>query len=83
MSKTATHSRPLTFKLNASKCFFCNSGTFRIDHKDVELINFFVNPYNGKIKPSRTTGTCPKHQHMISNAIKRARIIALIPFVKE
>ncbi|MDR2636444.1 MAG: 30S ribosomal protein S18 [Mycoplasmataceae bacterium] len=63
-------------------CYFCVSGTNFIDHKNVELLNRFI-AYNGKIKPRRISNVCAKHQRMVSNAIKRARLIALLPFVKE
>lgn len=62
-------------------CFFCSAGIDYIDHKNVELLNKFI-AYNGKILPRRVTGTCAKHQHAITNAIKRARLIGLIPFVR-
>ncbi|MDR2821546.1 MAG: 30S ribosomal protein S18 [Mycoplasmataceae bacterium] len=64
------------------ECFFCKNGILTLDHKNVEMISRFIS-YNGKILPRRVTGVCQKHQRMISNAIKRARLIALIPFVKE
>ncbi|MDR0857169.1 MAG: 30S ribosomal protein S18 [Mycoplasmataceae bacterium] len=51
-----------------------------IDYKDVELLKKYI-AYNGKILPRRTTGICNKHQRMIANAIKRARIVALLPFI--
>ncbi|MDR1850962.1 MAG: 30S ribosomal protein S18 [Mycoplasmataceae bacterium] len=63
-------------------CYFCISGTNVIDHKNVELLNKFI-AYDGKIKPRRITNVCTKHQRMLTNAIKRARLIALLPFVKE
>jgi|LQAB01.1.fsa_nt_gi small subunit ribosomal protein S18 len=63
-------------------CYFCMSGTNFIDHKNVELLNRFIS-YNGKIKPRRISNVCAKHQRLVANAIKRARLIALIPFVKE
>jgi small subunit ribosomal protein S18 len=73
-----------SFKTNtpAKRCYFCKTGINHVDHKDVETISRFIS-YNGKILPRRISGVCAKHQRMISNAIKRARIIALIPFVKE
>ncbi|MDR2557816.1 MAG: 30S ribosomal protein S18 [Mycoplasmataceae bacterium] len=67
---------------HSRKCYFCNSGTYYVDHKNIELLNRFI-AYNGKIKPRRITGVCAKHQRLVANAIKRARLIALIPFVKE
>ncbi|SCN47260.1 30S ribosomal protein S18 [methanotrophic endosymbiont of Bathymodiolus puteoserpentis (Logatchev)] len=50
-----------------------------IDYKNIEMLNEFVTE-TGKIVPSRITGTSAKHQRQITNAIKRARYIALVPF---
>lgn len=61
-------------------CGFCKSKAEYIDYKDVEKLKRFVTE-RGKIIPSRITGTCAKHQRPLSRAIKRARIIALLPFV--
>jgi small subunit ribosomal protein S18 len=82
MAQKISSEKVLPIGRSSRYCFFCKSGTFHVDHKDVDLLNRFI-AYNGKILPRRVTGTCAKHQHMIANAIKRARLIALIPFVKE
>ena len=63
-------------------CILCAKGVVHVDYKDVELLNSFV-ANNGRILPRRITGLCAKHQKMVTNAIKRARIVALMPFVKE
>ena len=63
-------------------CFFCTEGIDHIDYKDVELLDRFVSD-RGKIRPRRQTGTCAKHQRRIALAIKRARQVALLPFVPE
>lgn len=63
-------------------CILCAKGINHVDYKDVELLNSFV-ANNGRILPRRITGLCAKHQKMVTNAIKRARIVALMPFVKE
>lgn len=52
-----------------------------VDYKDVAIINKYINE-KGKIMPRRMTGACAKHQRYIAMQIKRARFIALIPFVK-
>lgn len=64
------------------KCFFCTEGIVAIDYKDVDLMRKMTTE-RGKIAPRRNTGTCPKHQRVLATAIKRARHLALIPFVKE
>lgn len=52
-----------------------------VDYKDVMIVSKYINE-KGKIMPRRMTGACAKHQRHIAEQIKRARIMALIPFVK-
>jgi len=61
-------------------CYFCTHAIEEIDYKDLRLIQRFVSAH-GKIVPRRRSGTCLRHQRKISQAIKRARIMALTPFV--
>ena len=61
-------------------CQFCKEGTEYIDYKDVQLLRKFTTD-RGKIKPRRVTGTCTQHQRDIALAIKRAREVALLPYV--
>lgn len=63
-------------------CMFCLEQMEYIDYKNTEVISKFIN-IHGKILPSRVTGTCARHQRGLSRAIKRARIMALIPFISE
>lgn len=75
----------MAFKKQRSKkkvCFFCKNKITTIDYKDVELLKRFVSA-NGKIIPRRVTGTSAKYQRMLATAIKRAREMALLPFVAE
>ena len=60
-------------------CYFTKNNITYIDYKDVELLKRFVSA-NGKIIPRRVTGTCAKHQRTLTVAIKRARIMGLLPF---
>ena len=60
-------------------CKFCTEKIDVIDYKDVRLVSEFV-AERGKILPRRLTGTCSTHQRALSEAIKRARNIALLPF---
>lgn len=60
-------------------CRFCADKSVRIDYKDIRLLTGFVTE-RGKITPSRITGTCARHQRLLTTAIKRARSIALLPF---
>ena len=63
-------------------CKFCADKIDDINYKDVKLIGPFV-PERGKILPRRISGTCALHQRKLQTAIKRARQIALIPYVTE
>jgi len=63
-------------------CKFCYDKNLDIDYKNVKLLEQFITD-RGKILPRRVTGTCAKHQRGVAIAIKRARIIALIPFVEQ
>ncbi len=63
-------------------CKFCDEKIDVIDYKEVKLIGQFISE-RGKILPRRLTGTCSPHQRRLSEAIKRARSIALLPFVTE
>lgn len=60
-------------------CYFCANHIDHPDYKDVELVSRFVSE-KGKILPRRVTGTCAKHQRALTAAVKRSRIMALIPF---
>lgn len=53
-----------------------------VDYKDVEIIKKYISNDTKKILPRRITGTCAEHQRHIANEIKKARFMALIPFVK-
>jgi small subunit ribosomal protein S18 len=63
-------------------CRFCESGALYIDYKDEKHLGRFVTE-RGKIIPRRISGTCARHQRQLVQAIKRARHIALLPFVQE
>lgn len=60
-------------------CRFCAEKVEHIDYKDLEKIGRCVTD-RGKILPSRLTGTCAKHQRVLTRAIKRARFMALLPY---
>jgi len=63
-------------------CRLCGDKIERIDYKDVELLRTFTTE-RGKMIPRRISGNCAKHQRRITVAIKRARNIALMPFIKK
>jgi small subunit ribosomal protein S18 len=64
------------------KCVFCEEKVDYVGYKDVGVLERFLTD-RGKIRPRRRTGTCAKHQRQLSIAIKRARHLALLPFVVE
>jgi small subunit ribosomal protein S18 len=63
-------------------CTFCVDKVQRIDYKDVGRIRRYISE-RGKIDPRRKSGTCAKHQRMLTAALKRARHMALLPYTAE
>ena len=63
-------------------CQFCTNKVDSIDYKEVDLLRRFVSD-RGKIRPRRQTGVCAKHQRRLAVAVKRARHVALMPFVAD
>ncbi len=63
-------------------CYFCANNVDLVDYKDIILLRKFINTV-GKIIPRKRTKVCSKHQRTVSKAIKRARIIGLLPFVAK
>ena len=62
------------------QCHFCTNNIKHIDYRDVELLKKFLDSY-ARIGAHRRTGVCARHQRQLSQAVKRARFLALIPFV--
>ncbi|MGQ9512240.1 30S ribosomal protein S18 [Thermodesulfitimonas sp.] len=63
-------------------CSFCMEKVPVVDYKDVARLKKYITE-RGKILPRRISGNCAHHQRMLTVAIKRARIMALLPFVSE
>jgi|SRR5688500_15082347 small subunit ribosomal protein S18 len=63
-------------------CKFCVEKIDYVNYKDVKLLAPFI-PERGKIQPRRISGVCAKHQRVLQTAIKRARQIALVPYVTD
>jgi len=61
-------------------CRFCADSSLVIDYKDPKSLKYFITE-RGKILPRRISGSCAKHQRALTHAIKRARTIALLPYV--
>jgi small subunit ribosomal protein S18 len=63
-------------------CLFCKRKIETIDYKESTFLKSFLSERN-KILPAKRTGTCGRHQRKLAQAIKRARLLALLPFVSE
>ena len=63
-------------------CFFCVDKIDHVDYKAVEKLRKYISE-RGKILPRRVSGNCAKHQRRLTDAIKRARMMALVPFSAE
>ena len=61
-------------------CRFCADENLEINYKDIKTLKHFITE-RGKIIPKRITGTCAKHQRKIAREIKKARVIAILPYV--
>jgi len=70
------------FSRKKKQCPFTAAGIHAIDYKDIDLLSRFITE-RGKILPRRITGVSFTHQRMLCTAIKRARHMALLPFVSE
>ena len=63
-------------------CFFCKSKVDEVDYKNVNELRRYVSE-KGKIRSRRITGACRRHQVQVATAVKRAREMALLPYVAE
>lgn len=71
----------LTARMRKKTCRFCEEKIETLDYKDIKRLERLVSE-RGKILSRRITGTCAKHQRKVEDVIKKARIIALLPFLK-
>lgn len=74
--------RPRIRKAKRKVCQFCVDNATEIDYKNVEKLRGHITE-RGKIRPRRMSGVCAKHQRDLAVAIKRARKMALLPYVAE
>jgi small subunit ribosomal protein S18 len=65
-----------------AQCVFCSQNVQDIDYKEIDLLRRFVSG-QAKIVDPRYTGTCVKHQRHLARAVKRARFLGLLPFVRR
>lgn len=63
-------------------CSFCVDRVTEIDYKDLGRLRRYISE-RGKIEPRRKTGTCAKHQRRLTTALKRARVLALLPYTAD
>ena len=63
-------------------CNFCRNNVREIDYKDDKVLLGYITD-RGKILPRRISGTCARHQRKLSTAIKRARFLAILPYIRE
>ena len=75
-------SRPAAHQRRKKVCIFCEEHAESIDYKDVAKLRKFISE-RSKILPRRVTGCCAYHQRELTTAIKRARQVALIPYVSD
>lgn len=68
--------------LGKRRCTFCTNQMKDIDYKDIKTLKYFINGFQN-IKGKYYTGVCLRHQKKLAKAIKRAREMALIPFVNK
>ena len=63
-------------------CYFCKENIDTIDYKNMGMLERYISD-KGKIRPRRSSGNCVQHQRKVAMAIKRARVLALIPYYKR
>jgi len=70
------------FSRRKKYCWFCKNDIRDIDYKEIDVLKRYI-PERGKIAPRRVTGTCAYHQRKLTKAIKRARHVALLPYIAD
>lgn len=84
MERTERPERPMNRDRRPRRkvCAFCADKIEMIDYKDTQRVRRYLSE-RGKIVPRRVTGTCARHQRQLTTAIKRARHLALLPYVTD
>lgn len=80
MAKKKVEKKPRRI-LRKKPCRLCKNKVESIDFKDADYLTHFISD-RGKIISSRLSGNCAKHQRMVARAVKKARLAALLPFVR-
>ena len=79
-STSSSRKRPQTGPIRRKSCFFCKDKLDEIDYKNINQLRRYISE-KGKIRNRRITGACRRHQRQVAVAIKRAREMALLPYV--
>ena len=79
-SKTSGRKRPPTGPIRRKSCYFCKDKVDEIDYKNINQLRRYISE-KGKIRSRRITGACRRHQRQVAVAVKRAREMALLPYV--
>ncbi len=82
MSEEKKVARPARRPMKKKVCAFCVAKKESIDYKDVATLKKYITE-KGKILPKRMTGTCSRHQRELAVAVKRARQMALLPYIGD
>jgi small subunit ribosomal protein S18 len=69
-------------KSKRKECQFCKRKVAEIDYKDAQLMSRYMSSW-AKIRPAKDTGACARHQRGLSEAVKRARFLALVPYLSR
>jgi small subunit ribosomal protein S18 len=75
-------SREVLRRFKLKGCYFCKTNAIWVDYKDVNLLKKYTSD-RGKIRNRRTTGVCQQHQKDVSNAVKNARELMLLPYAQK
>ncbi len=79
-ARPSTRTRPGQAVFKRKSCFLCKHHVKDVDYKNIDLLRRYLSE-RGKIRSRRMSGACRKHQRMVAVAIKRAREMALLPYV--
>ncbi len=79
-TSTSSKRRPQQTQIRKRNCFFCKDKVDEVDYKNVNQLRRYISE-KGKIRNRRVTGACRRHQRQVAVAVKRAREMALLPYV--
>ena len=82
MSKARPRRNDKSAPIRRKACYLCREKMQQVDYKDLGLLRRFTSE-RGKIRPRRVTGACRRHQQQVAVAVRRAREMALLPYVDD